>query len=89
MENAKFSLGQTVTTPNALDTLNQEDVRLCLGRHMRGDWGDVCPEDASLNDEALKAGDRLLSVYGNGERRFWIITEWDRSVTTILMPEDY
>ena len=86
---AKFPLGQIVITSNAAAILDSGPVNEGLRRHAAGDWGDVCPEDASLNDEALKAGDRLLSVYGNGERRFWIITESDRSVTTVLMPEDY
>jgi hypothetical protein len=60
-----------------------------LKRHASGDWGDICPEDRGLNELALKDGSRLLSVYGTGERKFWIITEADRSVTTVLMPEDY
>jgi hypothetical protein len=89
MPATKFPLGQIVITSNAAAILDSVAVTEGLRRHAAGDWGDVCPEDASLNDEALKAGDRLLSVYGNGERRFWIITESDRSVTTVLMPEDY
>ena len=60
-----------------------------LKRHARGDWGDLCPEDRKENELSLKEGFRLLSVYGTGERRFWIITEADRSVTTVLLPEDY
>jgi hypothetical protein len=60
-----------------------------LRRHACGDWGDLCPEDTLANEEALRDGDRLLSAYGQGELRFWIITEADRSVTTVLLPEDY
>ena len=63
-----------------------------LDRHQSGDWGDICTEDFGLNDQALEPGNegRLLSVYNyEGEPKFWIITEWDRSVTTILLPEEY
>jgi len=85
-----FRLGQTVITPNALDRLHQEDVLASLKRHARCDWGDCCPEDAAENDLSLREGFRLLSVYRdrNGEK-FWVITEADRSATTILLPEDY
>ena len=86
---ARFSLGQTVITARAIDLLRPDEIALGLARHVRGDWGNVCTEDAAANDEALRTGQRLLSAYGHGERRFWIITEWDRSVTTILLPEDY
>ena len=86
----KFALGQTVSTRNAVQTLNAEDVLSALRRHASGDWGDCCPEDWGSNEEDLKNGERLLSVYHdrNGVT-FWIITEWDRSVTTVLLPEDY
>jgi hypothetical protein len=85
----KFPLGQIVITPNALETLFAEELNSGFQRHARGDWGNVCPDDAALNDAALIHGDRVLSAYGEGPKRFWIITEADRSVTTILMPEDY
>ena len=71
---------------------------LCLARHARGDWGNVCAEDKALNDQALKTGDRLLSAYaidptkpakGYGENCLWIITESDRSVTTFLLLSEY
>jgi hypothetical protein len=86
---AKFPLGQIVITANANGQLQPEAVQDGLRRHASGDWGSVCREDAKLNDEALKDGSRLLSVYGEGEGKFWIITEADRSVTTVLMPDDY
>jgi hypothetical protein len=85
----RFPLGEIVITANAaqhLDTIAAYDA---LRRHAAGDWGDICPEDACENDYGLKHGFRLLSAYGTGQRRFWIITEADRSATTILMPEDY
>lgn len=87
---AKFPLGQTVSTRNALDTLNPEDVLVSMGRHNAGDWGDLCEEDRQANEDALKHGGRLFSVYHDRENtKFYIITEHDRSVTTVLLPEDY
>ena len=87
---AQFQSGQIVITPTALNTLNQTDVNTALVRHLRGDWGDVDEEDRRTNDQSLKHGARLLSVYhaANGTK-FWIITEADRSATTILLPDDY
>ena len=85
-----FALGQIVITQGALAALTAKDAMLGLLRHSKADWGDVGPEDAQLNDAALNDGTRLLSAYrsSNGVR-FWIITEADRSVTTILLPEEY
>lgn len=85
----KFPLGQVVITANALAQLAPEDVDAALRRHAGGDWGEVCPSDRRENELALKHGDRLLSVYRCGEAPFWVITEADRSVTTVLMPGDY
>ena len=84
-----FPLGRLVITANADDRLTIPDVNEALARHARGDWGEVSGNDARANRDALKHGDRLLSVYRCGGQAFWIITEADRSVTTILMPEDY
>ena len=85
-----FSLGKTVITANALEQLNREDVATSLGRHAQRDWGDLCQDDVEENELSLKEGFRLMSVYAdrNGTK-FWIITEGDRSVTTVLLPEDY
>ena len=86
----RFSPGQIVITTNAHQTLQPEDIPLALGRHLRGDWGDVDEEDRQENELSLLEGFRLLSVYHDRDGvRFWIITEADRSVTTILLPEDY
>jgi hypothetical protein len=86
----KFPSGQVVATSNALATLNPEDTATALSRHLRGDWGELCEEDRLANEHALKEGTRLFSVYKDrNNRRFYIITEWDRSATTILLPEDY
>lgn len=87
-----FSLGQLVATPGALQALEAHQIapsRL-VSRHVTGDWGTVAPEDAAANEAALLHGDRLLSAYEIAAGvRVWIITEHDRSVTTILLPEEY
>jgi hypothetical protein len=89
-EPVDFPLGQTVITATALEALSVRDVLDALGRHATGDWGVVPPEDAQANDEALCHGGRLLSAYIAADgSKFWIITEADRSATTILLPEDY
>ena len=82
-----------VSTPNAdgvLDLAPCKAIGDAVARHMRGDWGVVCDEDKALNDEALVTGERLHSVYDLPDgKRVWVITEWDRSVTTVLFPEEY
>ena len=85
-----FPLGQTVITRNAQSELHPEDVVLSLRRHAARDWGNLCPADKAENELSLRQGFRLLSAYEdrNGTK-FWIITEADRSVTTVLLPEDY
>lgn len=83
-----FPLGRIVITANALDALTDLDVHDGLLRHAARDWGDLDADDRRLNDYAVDNGTRMLSAYSaaSGEK-FWIITEWDRSVTTILLPE--
>jgi hypothetical protein len=87
-----FPLGQTVATPGALEALGQAGQLPFhfLARHARGDWGELCPADKRANDRALREGDRLLSAYktSTGDR-LWVITEADRSATTILLPSEY
>ena len=85
----RFPLGQLVATRAAAGRLTPEEIVDGLVRHARGDWGDISPEDAAENELALREGFRLLSAYGRGERRFRIITEADRSATTVVLPEDY
>ena len=90
MSVAKFDLGRLVATPNALAQVSHEEVLASLSRHVRGDWGDCCPDDKAANDAALLDGTRLFSVYHTANQtKFWIITEADRLVTTVLLPEDY
>jgi len=86
----KFLLGQTVITRGANDELDQSDVLMALQRHTSGDWGDLGDEDKQANEDALKTGARLFSAYHSSKgTKFWIITEADRSATTILLPSEY
>jgi hypothetical protein len=86
----KFSLGQLVATPNALSSVPNDEILRALLRHAQGDWGDLEGPDWNSNDRAIEHGGRLLSAYNSSQGiRFWIITEHDRSVTTVLLPEDY
>lgn len=88
----KFQLGTMVATPSALSALEnagQSPLDL-LQRHASGDWGDIDAGDRKENELSLKHGFRLLSAYNlSGGTRLWIITEADRSATTILLPEEY
>jgi len=87
-----LELGRVVATPGALTALTDahESGEWYLRRHESGDWGDLCAEDRAVNQQALRLGERVLSEYGlpTGEK-LWIITEWDRSVTTLLLPSEY
>ena len=92
---AKFELGQTVVTCG-VDGYMEDDpdfsrfIAKSIGRHINGDWGDLGTEDKATNDQALKEGYRILSAYQyNDSVKIWIITEWDRSVTTVLFPSEY
>jgi len=92
MSVARFSLGQVVATPGSLIALSeagqtpQEFVR----RHQMGDWGDLDDEDRQENERSLKIGCRLLSAYHLRDgTKIWIITEADRSATTLLLPSEY
>lgn len=88
----RVELGKVVATPGALRLLEAHGLNPLelLARHGQGDWGDVCPEDARANDQGLVDGDRLLSAYAlPGGERVWVLTECDRSATTILLPGEY
>jgi hypothetical protein len=87
-----FPLGRVVATPGALALLDRAriDAAELLYRHSRGDWGDVPSEDAAKNARSLLSGDRILSSYPvTADSLIWIITEADRSVTTLLLPDEY
>ncbi|MGE3279721.1 MAG: hypothetical protein AB7H90_03315 [Alphaproteobacteria bacterium] len=84
-----FQLGRVVATRSIANRFNPSILRLLAMRHGNGDWGDVDAEDWEINNQAVKNGDRILSVYNVDGATVWIITEADRSVTTILLPEEY
>jgi hypothetical protein len=91
-----FNLGRTVATPGALRLLADAGVDPfdLLTRHVHGDWGDLDPDDKRQNDIAVESGAmRVFSSYllsRDGMRqKVWVITEWDRSVTTMLLPQEY
>lgn len=87
-----FALGTLVATPGALDALDKAEQTFhpFLKRHWACDWGDLDPEDKEANDRAVKAGDRILSAYHTERgQKLWIITEADRSATTMLLPNEY
>ncbi len=86
-----FPLGRVVATTGALKVLVEagEDPLSLLSRHASGDWGELDAHDRRENERSLKNGWRVLSAYPVGKRKVWIITEADRSVTTILLPEEY
>jgi Protein of unknown function (DUF2958) len=88
----KFSLGQVVATPGAVEALerNRQHPTSFMRRHIRGDWGELDAHDVAENEYALAHGVRLLSAYTLKDgTRIWIITEADRSTTTVLLPEEY
>jgi hypothetical protein len=87
----RLTTGRLFATPGALDALRAANVTVSdlLRRHLCGDWGDLSEEDHKQNDLALDAGLRVLSSYAlTANVRIWIITEWDRSITTVLLPDD-
>jgi hypothetical protein len=91
-DKAKFNLGQLVATPGALQALTktEESPLAFIARHISGDWGDIDAQDAEENAFALNKSLRLFSVYHLKDgTKIWIITEADRSATTILLPSEY
>lgn len=90
LQTSLFPLGQLYATQGVLAEITPEEVAAAVTRHASGDWGDLCQEDIEANQRALREGCRLLSAYSSAKSvKFWIITEWDRSVTTILLPSEY
>ena len=85
----RFPYGRIAATRRVIDELDGQTISRLLTRHLHCDWGDVCDEDWKINDHAVKNGERLLSAYLVADEKVFIITEWDRSVTTILFADEY
>jgi hypothetical protein len=86
----RFELGRLLATPGVLEAAGDENLVVYLSRHARGDWGIVDDADKRANERALADGTRLLSAYRLRDgTKIWIITEADRSATTILLPSEY
>lgn len=91
----KFRPGQIVFTPGAIKAMGDVEegyARLSkmIVRHLTGDWGEMCDEDKAENERGLQEQLRLMSSYNlSDDVKIWIITEWDRSYTTILLPNEY
>ena len=90
-EELPLPLGRLLATPDALARLTEAGLSPAglLACHQARDWGDVDAHDRRANDRAVQDGDRVLSAYQTAGGRVWIITEWDRSATTLLLPEEY
>jgi len=88
---SKFSLGRVVATPGSLSELERLCVNpvVLIGRHAALERGSLDPEDHERNQQAVVDGSRVFSSFVYSGVKFWVITEWDRSVTTILLPEEY
>ncbi|MNS44826.1 hypothetical protein D3C72_772780 [compost metagenome] len=89
----KFPLGKVYFTPGITDPesgVSPWDIAAALVAHKNGDWGDVCDEDKQANERDLRHGGRLLSVYySRAGTKFWVLTESDRSATTVMLPSEY
>lgn len=83
----RFALGQVCATPGFI-RLGLNPLHY-LARHLTGDWGEMCAEDRQANEDAIIQGLRIFSAYDTPEGRIWVITEADRSVTTLLLPDEY
>ena len=84
-----FELGQLMATPGAQQALDVLTLTFLVARHHAGDWGDLDAHDKAANNRAVREGSRILSAYQVGDTKLWIITEADRSATTILLPDEY
>lgn len=89
--NMRLPLGQCAITPGAMQLLEEQAIHPLdlLARHATGDWGDLCEEDREANRHAVSSGLRVLSSFQLNVGKVYVITEWDRSVTTILLPSEY
>jgi hypothetical protein len=86
-----FQLGKLMATPGAIAFCDQHCINMIslVRKHSRGEWGDMCAADKKANDEAVRNGTRIFSAYEFPQGKIWIITESNRSVTTVLLPEEY
>lgn len=84
-----FPAGQIVLTRRVAEALSHLAIGHLLSRHLHCDWGELCEEDWKLNDAAVRHGERLLSAYNVADQKVFIITEWDRSATTVLFADEY
>ena len=92
LKKISLPLGRVVATPGALEEITKagQSPTEFLDRHIKGDWGEVDGDDWATNDQALEDGERILSAYRTKDDvRIWVITEWDRSSTCILLPGEY
>ncbi len=88
--NTQVAIGSLYITANAHNQLDKQSITDCLRKHIDGDWGDLDKQDKESNNLALQTGERILSAYHDTKgKKFYIITEADRSITTILLPNDY
>ena len=91
---SKLALGQVVQTSGVAEAAKASqrfymEVQQAFNKYMRGDWGDTCQEDAELNNQAVENNERVVAKYKTSEGDIFIITEWDRSYTTILFANEY
>lgn len=89
MTGQRMALGKVYITPGVEDHIRFETVVASLDRHSRGDWGEISDHDKDVNAEALENGEQVMSAYTSHGVKFWIITEADRSITTVLLPDEY
>jgi hypothetical protein len=85
----RFPLGRMVMTLGVQTSIPMDEIIAALSRHAAGDWGAVDAEDVTANDQAVNREERLLSAYETSAGRIWILTEADRSITTVLLPDEY
>jgi hypothetical protein len=88
----RFPLGRVVATPGALRVLEEANQNAFefLAKHQAGDWGELCEEDIRENEFSVLNDFRILSAYRTrNDVKIWVITEADRSATTLLLPEEY
>jgi hypothetical protein len=86
----KFELGRLLASAGAMKVLREDEMLMALSLHAAGEWGEVCEDDKQANQDALRDGTtRILSAYTFRQARVWVLTEADRSATTILLPEEY